>query len=367
MTGRERVQAIADYGFTERQARFLVLVMQHGGVCVPRQYATFAGVANGGKGCNAFFERLLRRDLAVTSHCLHNRARLYYVRQKALYAAVGLPSRGLARVLSPRNVIARLMRLDAVLTTPEVEWLTSASALRAYLGQSDSTTHQQTADDHAHLGADHADVVPAAMPVGVDPTGRLILLYLVTDPSTEHFRRALQGAAAALRLTATWRLRVAFPRPLHRLYEAYQTVLRDELETPLHAATVSELKWYFTHRREASQGATHPQTQAFLSIGAKRFVAARFTVLYERWLQDGDRVFDGLASRVVADALNAGHGTVECVVLSNVYRHLSPLVAEDREVLRRVEKGDARGDVTRARPQPPVSTPSNISMTSALL
>jgi hypothetical protein len=181
------------------------------------------------------------------------------------------------------------------------------------------------------------------MPFGVDATARLILLYLVTEPSTEHFRSALQRAAAALRLAATWRVRLAFTRPLHRLYEAFQMVLRDELETPLHAATVSELKWYFTHRRESSQGATHPQTQAFLSIGAKRFAAARFTVLYERWVQDGDRVFDGLASRVVADALDAGQGTVECVVLSNVYRHLSPLVANDPGAPRRVEKGDARG------------------------
>ncbi len=38
MTGAERVQAVTDFGFTERQARFLVLVMRHAGVCVPRQY-----------------------------------------------------------------------------------------------------------------------------------------------------------------------------------------------------------------------------------------------------------------------------------------------------------------------------------------
>jgi len=36
MTTDERVQAIADYGFTERQAQFLVLVMRHSGLCVKR-------------------------------------------------------------------------------------------------------------------------------------------------------------------------------------------------------------------------------------------------------------------------------------------------------------------------------------------
>jgi hypothetical protein len=33
MTTTERVQAVADYGFTEREARFLVLVMRHAGLC----------------------------------------------------------------------------------------------------------------------------------------------------------------------------------------------------------------------------------------------------------------------------------------------------------------------------------------------
>ena len=65
MTSAERVQAVVDYGFTERQARFLVLVMRHAGLCVKRQYATFAGVANGGEKCNAFFHKLIGRRFAV--------------------------------------------------------------------------------------------------------------------------------------------------------------------------------------------------------------------------------------------------------------------------------------------------------------
>ena len=38
MTTHERVQAITEYGLTDRQARFLVLVMRHSGLCVKRQY-----------------------------------------------------------------------------------------------------------------------------------------------------------------------------------------------------------------------------------------------------------------------------------------------------------------------------------------
>ena len=82
MTTDERVQAVVEFGFTERQARFLVLVMRHAGVCVPRQYARFAGVAYGAK-CNAFFDKLVRRGYARANDCIHNRARLYHVHHQA--------------------------------------------------------------------------------------------------------------------------------------------------------------------------------------------------------------------------------------------------------------------------------------------
>ena len=36
MTAEDRVNAVAEFGFTPRQARFLVLVMRHAGVCLLR-------------------------------------------------------------------------------------------------------------------------------------------------------------------------------------------------------------------------------------------------------------------------------------------------------------------------------------------
>ncbi|MCX6544158.1 MAG: hypothetical protein NTV05_07045 [Acidobacteria bacterium] len=42
-----QVRALQASGFTERQAHFLVLVLEHSGVCLPRQYRTFAGIAHG--------------------------------------------------------------------------------------------------------------------------------------------------------------------------------------------------------------------------------------------------------------------------------------------------------------------------------
>ena len=135
MTHEERVQAVIDFGFTERQARFLVLVLRHAGVCVPRQYASFAGIANGGRRCNAFFDKLVRRGYAHESGCVHNRARLYHLHHKPLYHAIGEATSRYRRRVSPRLAVERLMLLDAVLTMPDLEWLTTASEKAAYLAR----------------------------------------------------------------------------------------------------------------------------------------------------------------------------------------------------------------------------------------
>ena len=45
MTPDERVEAVAKFGFTTRQARFLVTVTRQSGVCLPRQYAAFSGIS----------------------------------------------------------------------------------------------------------------------------------------------------------------------------------------------------------------------------------------------------------------------------------------------------------------------------------
>ena len=47
MTFADRTAALVPFGFTERQARFLVTVMLHSGVCLGRQYCAFARINTG--------------------------------------------------------------------------------------------------------------------------------------------------------------------------------------------------------------------------------------------------------------------------------------------------------------------------------
>lgn len=183
----------------------------------------------------------------------------------------------------------------------------------------------------------------AAFPIGLERDGRAVLLYLGSEPWTDGFRSFLQAHAGLLRVAPTWTLRLVFPRPLDRVYGAYQAVIREELESPLHPATINELRWYFEHRREAAERPVHPTTRGFLEKGAQLFGSPRFTQMYRMWLKHGDAVFEGPSSPAITEALNTGQGRVDCLVLSHTYRHLSPLVNHERSIAEDVEEGLRRG------------------------
>ena len=122
MTAEERFAAVAGFGFTPRQARFLTLVMRHAGVCLLRQYSAFAGIVHGQK-TRKFFAKLVRLEYASMHDCRHNRAVLYHLNNRRLYRAVGDGESRLRRPLTLGQAVHRLMVLDAIVEDPDLVWL----------------------------------------------------------------------------------------------------------------------------------------------------------------------------------------------------------------------------------------------------
>lgn len=363
MTQEERIRAVVDSGFTERQARFLMLVMRHAGVCIPRQYASFAGIANGGRRCNVFFDRLVKRGYAHEIRCVHNRARVYHVNHRPLYFLIGEASSRYRRPVSPRVAVERLMLLDAVLDVGDVEWLTTAAEKAAYLeGLKAKATDDRVQEPTSDEARPRPSSPPSAVPIAVAADGRTVLPYLASEPTTETFRTFLQTHAELLKVAPNWTIRIVFPRPLDHAYDSYQAVIREELESPLHSATIGELQSHFELRLAAARGEPmHPRDQGFLRKGHEVFAAARFTAMYHRWLKHGSAVFAGPSSPAIAEALSSGRGRVESVVLPHLYRHLAPLVADTPARPEPVKRGLRRGPTgentprhaVNPRPQPP--------------
>jgi hypothetical protein len=351
VTTAERVQAVVDYGFTERQARFLVLVMRHGGVCVKRQYAAFAGIANGGEKCNAFFTKLVRRGYAVATDCIHNRAQLYHVHHKPLYQVVGEPDSRFRRAVPARAAAERLLRLDAALISPDLEWLTTRAEKLTWLQARIASVSCERPGDVA-VSPDGATVsqCPGTFPIGIDARGHLLLLYLATVPWTDDFRTFLIGHTDLLAATTGWTLRIVFPPALRRTVAAYQTVIHEEFEQPLPAAHLTQLRHHFFHRRRGTDLSTLPDSLRTTLRGyAEAFGGQRFTNLYRRWLTAGDAVLTP-APTTIPEALASGRGHVEDVVLQHSYDHLIPLVDRRRWRGQRQPSDGRRGEQRGAQP-----------------
>jgi len=231
MTPDERVEAVAKFGFTMRQARFLVTVTRHAGVCLPRQYAAFAGITYGQK-TRAFFGKLVARRFASTCRCLHNRAVVYHVRHRALYRAIGDPHSRFRRPVPAAVIVPRLMLLDAVLADPEMVWL---------VDEVDKVAHFATT---AAVGVDclpHQDICsqsgtrvryfPDPLPIGIDTAGRAVFLCLASPSSAGNLRAFIRRVAPLLDALPAWTLRLVHSAEDHADRASYQALVNKELET----------------------------------------------------------------------------------------------------------------------------------------
>ncbi len=182
MTFDERVQVVVKNGFTERQARFLTTVMLHTGVCVPRQYARFCGIVYGAK-TRKFFAKLVRLQYASMYDCRHNRARIYHLNLRHLYAAIGEADSRLRKPVTLNHAIKRLMVLDAIVEDPDLVWLGTAEEKTAHLL---ALIRIEAANlPHVTVGEGDARSVryfPDRLPIGIHPAGRGVVVYVVTDP-----------------------------------------------------------------------------------------------------------------------------------------------------------------------------------------
>ena len=228
MKDRDWVAAVRAFGFAARQARFLVLVLEHSGVCLPRQYRTFAGVADG-RHSHRFFEQLItggfaRTDLAAPAHG----GRIYHIQYKPWYRLLGEPDHRHRRPMSVGRAVERLMVLDGVLAEPDVAWLGLARDKVATF-----TTPPFCVPAAALPRTTIGGVTrpfPDPFPIGLAPDGSCLFLYLVTTPFPTAFRTFLTRHVGLLSALPSWRLRLLLPPALSDARDAHIRTVHRVLE-----------------------------------------------------------------------------------------------------------------------------------------
>jgi hypothetical protein len=323
----ERVQAVAKRGFRERQARFLTTVMLHAGVCVPRQYVRFCGIFYGEK-TRKFFAKLVRLQYASMYDCRHNRARIYHLNQRALYAAIGEADSRLRKPVTLNHAIQRLMVLDAIVEDPDLVWLGMADEKVTHLLA--LTRIAETDLPHVTVGdGDHRRVrnFPDRLPIGIHLAGRGVVVYVVTEPRLDDFRVFLERHAALLRALPAWTFRIVVPPQFPDIAHRATQVVWNQLLTPLRTETLDELRWYFDRLRAHPTPWRSDDLDQRFRRSRNAFSAPRFKALYRVWKQDGEVALAGAGSHLLSNAVEAGVGRVETLELGHRYGHLSPLVA----------------------------------------
>ena len=353
----DRVQAVVKFGFTERQARFLVTVMLHSGVCLPRQYEAFAGIVHG-KRTGRLFRKLIKHGYAKAYPCRHNRGRVYHVQHKPLYRAIGETDSRHRRPMSAVRVEEALMLLDAMLIDPKVMWLATAEEKRIHLSRQAGVS----AGDAATLTVTQRASRPVRsvrdrMPVGIDQEGRWVFLYLITDLQREDFHWFLQQHSALFAVLPAWVVHVVCLPHGEGVAELYEKEARHALQ-PVSSQTASGLRWYFKLHRAHMEGAPLGDEEQEYYESRYAFGGLQFQVLYRRWLIEGDTVLEGISSDAIADALKRGTGKVECRVLPFAYRHLSPLVGSARPASQGAEDADDRRAPSRPLVMSSISGPN---------
>lgn len=323
MTSNERVQAVAMEGqYTERQARFLVTVMLHAGVCVPRQYATFCGIKHGAK-TQKFFNKLVRLGHISMMDCRHNRARLYHVKRRSFYRAIGDEECRFRRRMPLSLALQRLMLLDAIVESPDLVWLSTAEEKAAHL----TAITRIAPEDLPHVTIRPGDATtvrffPERLPIGIHPESGGVLVFVISDPCLDDFRAFLIRHAKMLRALPSWTLRMVLPPHLQCVGGAAKDAVVGQLLSPARASTVEEMRWYFEKVRLG-----HDEAMEARYISARQaFSGRRIRALYRAWRHEGDAVFSTVSSSALADAVAAGTGRIEVLELGHRYAHLSPLV-----------------------------------------
>ena len=323
MTEAERVLAVAELGkFTERQAGVLVRVMLHSGVCVGRQYCTYARIVRGQKMVD-FFQKLVGKRYATPYSCGHNKATMYHVHHVDLYEAIGQKHARFRKRMALGRAVERLIILDHVIGHVETTWLGAEDdKVSHFLGSTPLGRDQLPRVVFGTNGDTTTRFFPDKLPIGMSPDKRsYVLLYLVVEPATRDFRTFLRRHAELLRALPKWTVRLLVPVGLEECVEDYRRAFREELAIPLHAQVANELRWFCHH------GKTSGAAERTRLLRARRaFRSPRFLALRRAWALDADRAIDVATSNSLADAVARGDGRLECHEVSRQYLHLSALV-----------------------------------------
>jgi hypothetical protein len=306
------------FGYTPREAGFLVLAGLQSGYFLRRQFNTHIERECGAVG-QRFIDRALRLGHIRASPGFANQ-HLYHICARALYQQIGETDNRNRRLHAPETVRQRLMLLDYVLARPGEDWLLTIEARRETI----SRLFLRISPDVDARVIDQ--VLAERQPVSRDVSGTLRLSFVDEGgggfSKWERFlrrRRPLLRAAGMAVVTyatfGTTRFRTA------------ATVFRKMVGEDTGGGVDRErLKRYFASRRlfEERRFESFDKTRLDrLREDQRAFVGEVFEDIYRHWRNDGDAALAGCVTTAAR---------FETQSLASAYTWLSPIRFQERNI-----------------------------------
>jgi hypothetical protein len=327
-----RVNALAGFGFTQRQCELLVTVMVHAGCFLERQYCAYTGTVRG-QNSRDLVARLVARGFAKSIEPRPvRRGRIYHVHHNPLYEAIGLTDDRNRRLHSMGRMVEKVMILDAVLGNRRCWWLGPADDKRTFFGARETGLRDEEYP-HISFGAGGNKIIRCfrdKLPIGVhkEDSGRFVFLYLVTRRIPIDFRQFLIRHHSLFLNLHTWTVRLLVPCRFRKAVALYKAALREQLWTPLDPSVSKALEAYFRERKELGGHVGEPADR-FIAREFKRQGMAKIAALYRAWRREGDVVLWWSSSTSLRD--DRMHGCSVCEVHDLNAQYLQLTKAVDQE------------------------------------
>jgi hypothetical protein len=293
-----------------------------------RQYCAFAGIRHGQK-THDFFADLVHRRLATVYRIAHGRARLFHLRRRSLYDAIGEPDSRLRRPTPIARTIERMLILDEVLATRDITWLATINEKITHF--TSLLDAKIDCDELPYLTCGEGDTKPrgtfqtSCLSACCRTCIRTCSRTWSIVPYRSIFGSSSVGTADSLRALPRWTIRLLVPAHLADTVGLFEAASREEFASRLRPSTADELRWYFEARRQLEQRSGVPQEFARLRYARARdpFGALQYQVLYRTWLRQGPSALRDHVSPLLADAIARGTGQLDTQVLAHPYPHLA--------------------------------------------
>ena len=285
----EHVQAIKQFGYTEREARFLYVVAIHSGYFTQNHVRQFSGNRSG-RTVSAFIKRALSNEhLKESKH--QNNARVYQLTYRPLYAAIGRENLRNRRAHSFDYIKTKLACLDFILSHFGFDYFEGEADKVQYFEERFQIRPQEM-PGKTYKGANRVpdtiryfvDKFPMFLDTARQPEPPPTMTYI--DPGIGHltdFKTHLEAYSGFLKRLPRFRFIYAGPSTI--FCGKAERVFKEAVETPTGQLS-SQLARYFSLRTawDAKQYASLSNSDIeFLNHAKQCFAGEPFEAAYKKW------------------------------------------------------------------------------------